>query len=78
MVATTLPDNITPEEFQTALDQYDQIIEAVSASKGGEFYDTDFPMFAYTTLMHRQPNPVKRRCQSLTATGIPKHRLTSP
>lgn len=77
MVATT-PDKITLEEFQTALDQYDQIIEAVSASKGGEFYDTNFPMFAYITLMHRQPNPVKSRCQSLTATGIPKHRLTSP
>lgn len=35
MVVTPLPDDITPEEFQTALDQYDQLIEAVSASKGG-------------------------------------------
>lgn len=40
MTPPTLPNNIQPEEFQDALNRYDQAIEAISAAKSGEIKHT--------------------------------------
>ncbi|KAJ4397538.1 hypothetical protein N0V93_001769 [Gnomoniopsis smithogilvyi] len=56
MAATKLPNDITSEEFQTALDQYDQIIEAVSASKGakpGQKTLSELDSYRYTDAPNR-------------------------
>lgn len=60
MAVNLLPDNITVEEFQAALDRYDETIEATSASKSSES-----GVHANATdgkrLMPQQLSPVKRR-----------------
>lgn len=75
MAAITLPDNITPEDFQSALDRYDQIIEKISALKGGE---SEYTQMLLLALIRRQPSLVSKHWQSWTATGTPKHRRCSP
>lgn len=41
--ARNTPETITGEEFHDALSRYDQIVEAISASKGSKLNYNKFP-----------------------------------
>lgn len=59
------PQDITLQEFRDALAKYDQLIEAVSASKGGmEILGTFSPPILIRRLISPQPNLARRLLQS--------------
>jgi hypothetical protein len=51
---------ITAEEFQDALTRYDQVVEAISASKGCKLDHDKTPYTRLRELMNPQRNPGKR------------------